>query len=67
MKATILFMVTAVFFTASGLVLEQMKEPEGLGRAEAQINEQRERYEALQTNGAPQCTFVWASFNLGVF
>ena len=67
MKATILFMVTVVFFTTSILVIEQIKIPEVLGKAEAQINEQTERHEELHMNGAPQYTFVWASFNLGVF
>ncbi|MGW8181450.1 MAG: hypothetical protein ACWGQW_22200 [bacterium] len=65
MRATILFVVLVVFFTGSGLVLENMETVESTGRGEAQANEWPERHEVSQMNGAPQYTFVWTSFSLG--
>ena len=67
MRATILLLVFVASFTASGVILKKMETAESSSRGEARANEQSERYEASLMNGAPQYTFVWTSFSLGVF
>ena len=67
MRATIILLVLVVSLTVSGLVLEHTETAESMGRAEAQTNEQSERYEVPQMNGAAQYTAVWALSSLGAF
>jgi hypothetical protein len=67
MRATIILLVLVVSLTVSGLVLEHTETAESMGRAEAKANEQSERYEASQINGASQYTAVWALSSLGAF
>ena len=67
MRTTIIFLVLVVSLTVSGLVLEHTETAESMGRAEAQANEQSERYEGSQMNGAAQYTAVWALSSLGAF
>jgi hypothetical protein len=67
MRATIILLVLVVSLTVSSLVLEHMETAESMGRAEAQANEQPERFEASQMNGAHQYTAVWAHCSLGAF
>ena len=67
MRATIILLVLVVSLTVSALALEHMETAESMGRGEAQANEQPERYEASQMNGAHQYTPVWALCSLGAF
>ena len=67
MRATIILLVLVISLTVSALALEHMETAESMGRAEAQANEDSERYEASQMNGAGQYTAVWALCSLGAF
>ena len=67
MRATIILLVLVISLTVSALALEHMETAESMGRAEAQANEQSERYEGSQMNGAAQYTAVWALSSLGAF
>ena len=67
MRATIILLGFVVSLTVSGLVLGHMETAESMRKGETRANEQPERHQASQMNGAPQYTVVWGLFGLGTF